>query len=265
MTTTYPPYRWLTLTQELDADRLWLSPVMAEAVALTAAAGRPSILVREQPRYVLLGPKDRRLPRITEAARELEREGIPVFMRIGGGSAVLLDHHCVSFAVARPCRDLTTLERNFREMAEGVILGLQALGLPAGFGAAAGSYCEGPYDLVVEGRKIAGVAQAIRRGFSLVSGMILVDQDPVSTTATIQRLYDMAGSTTRLRADAVTSLQALVHRPVSHQELFSCLEEGFRQAFGSLVPDPISEAEWDEAAALYPSRRFPPEETRTAS
>ena len=123
-------YRWIPITRQNHPDRLHLSPVVAEAIAITAAGGEPAVLVREQHRYLLLGPQDRRLPRIAEAARAAEADGWPAFLRIGGGSAVLLDEGTLSFGAARPCRDLTTLVRNFRELAAGAVAALHRVGLP---------------------------------------------------------------------------------------------------------------------------------------
>lgn len=250
-------YRWVTIRSQQDSDNFWLSPVMAEVIGHSAAEGHPTVLVREQPRYLLLGPKDRRLPRILEATKTVENEGWPVFMRIGGGSAVLLDDTCLSFAVARPCRDLTTLEKNFRELGQGAIEALHTLGLPAQFGAAPGSYCEGPYDLIVGGKKVAGISQAIRQGFALISGMILVSQDPKATTARIQRLYQEAGSDQRLSSDAVTSLETLLGHELSLETLRESLFQGFQTALGPLVSDRVRDEEWDRARAIYPVRRFP--------
>lgn len=250
-------YRWVELDQTREPDVFELSPVMAEAIAYTAAGGQPTILIRRQPPYLLLGPQDRRLPQLERAVNEVQAGGWPTFMRIGGGSAVLLDDRCLSFAVARPCRDFTTLERNFRELAGGVIRALHDLGLPAKFGQAAGSYCEGPYDIVVHGQKVAGVSQAIRRGFALVSGMVLLDQDPVATTAHIQRFYQSAGSDKVLQASAVTNLSRLLDRPILHAELTTALRGGFAAQF-SLVVDRLTAQERATAQTLYPLRRFPP-------
>jgi len=249
-------WRWIDVTRTEDPGRLRLAPVLAEVVAESAVDGRPAVLVRSQPRYLLLGPRDRRLPRVGEAVRRVEESGVPVFMRIGGGSAVLLDDRCLSFAAARPCRDLTQLERNFRELARGAARALQRLGLPVQFGAAPGSYCEGPWDLVVRGRKVAGIAQAIRRGYTVVSGMILVDQDPESTTAFVQQFYDWAGSTQVLRAGAVTSLAAELGRRVSQAELVEALRAGFSETL-PLEPSALTAEEWQRAEALYPLRQFP--------
>jgi len=252
-----PAYRWLTATRRNHPDRLHLSPVLAESVALTAAAGEPAVLVREQHRYLLLGPQDRRLPNVAQAAAAATAEGWPAYLRIGGGSAVLLDEGTISFGATRPCRDLTTLVKNFHELAQGAINALRRLGLPAQFGAAPGSYCEGPYDIIVDGQKVAGVAQAIRQGFTLVSGMLVVHQDPQWITERIQRLYREAGSSQVLSPSAVTSLHLLLGRIPSTEELVEALHAGFADVL-PLTPDEIRPLEWERAEELLPTRRFPP-------
>ncbi len=251
------PYRWLSATAANHGEQLHLSPVLAEAIAVTAAGGEPAVVVREQHRYLLLGPQDRRLPHIAAAARAAEADGWPAYIRIGGGSAVLLDENTLSFGAARPCRDLTTLVKNFHDLAAGAVAALRRLGLPAEFGAAPGSYCEGPYDIVVRGQKVAGVAQAIRQGFTLVSGMLVVQQDPVAITDRIQRLYREAGSTQKLSASAVTSVAQLLGRVPGTAELVGALRAGYAETL-ALADDDIRPDEWARAEALLPQRRFPP-------
>lgn len=238
-------------------DLVALSPVLPEALAETASAGEPVVLLRRQEPYVLLGPKDRRLPAFAEGVRQLARRGHPVYMRIGGGSAVYLDGNCLSFAVARPCRDLTSTDRNFRELAEGVVRGLRRLGVAARFGAAPGSYCEGPFDIVTRDppRKLAGVAQAIRGGFTLVSGMVLVSQDPAAATAIVQEFYRAAGDGRRLDPRAVTSLEREMGRPVTVEEAARALRRGFAEVF-ALCDDTVREAERACARKLAAARRL---------
>lgn len=235
---------------------LALSPVLAEVVAGSAAARQTSaVLIRRQTPYVLLGPQDARLPELTQAVQWLRAQSLPVFSRISGGSAVLLDPGCISFAVAKPCRDLTSWEQNFRQMTQGVITALRQLGFDAGFGRAVGSYCEGPYDLVVDGRKIAGVAQAIRGGFALISGMVLVTQDPVATTGLLQEFYRRAGSDRRLNPDAVTSLGQLAPQSgIDPDGVHTALVRGFSDQF-DLYSDPLTTPEVDVARRLYWQRQ----------
>ncbi|MCY0900109.1 MAG: lipoate--protein ligase family protein [Firmicutes bacterium] len=251
------PARLVRLSLDASPEELALSPVLAETVARWSADNAATaVVIRHQSPYILLGPKDRRLPRLADAVRWLEALGYPVFMRIGGGSAVLLDRDCISFAVSQPCRDLTRWEHNFRTMSQGVIAALHQLGIPAEFGRAVGSYCEGPYDLVVHGRKIAGIAQAIRQGFALVSGMLLVQQDPLATTQLLQEFYQRAGSSIVLDPAAVTALNQLPGMTgLTTPSVEAALVEGF-SAYYQLTPQPLTTAEIRIAQTLLVERRL---------
>lgn len=250
-------WRFLEVGAGGGKELLPLSPVLPEVVATTAAlSGEPVVLLRRQAPYLLLGPRDRRLPGFRAGLRAVAGRA-PVYLRIGGGSAVYLDGGSLSFAVARPCRDLSTTERNFRELTVGVLRGLERLGLAPRLGRAPGSYCEGPSDIVVgePPRKVAGVAQAIRRGFALVSGMVLVDQDPHVATAFVQSFYDAAGAGLRLRPEAVTSLARELGREVTLDEAARALRAGFAEAW-RLREDRIRPEEVERARELLRLRRL---------
>ena len=249
--------RYVHLSSDASDDQLRLSPVLAETVARWSADRESSaVVIRHQRPYILLGPKDRRLPRLSEAVAWLNSLGYPVFMRIGGGSAVLLDEECLSFAVSQPCRDFTVWADNFRSMAQGVIDGLQSIGIDAGFGRASGSYCEGPYDLVADGKKIAGIAQAIRGGFALVSGMLLIRQDPVRTTALLQEFYERAGSTLILDPNAVTALARLRGMArLDVEQVEAALKAGFSLHY-RLNDQPLTPKELELAQQLMTERQL---------
>lgn len=255
---TRPVYRLLQITPD-QPDWLPLSPVSAETMALSVAAGEalPTVLIRHQNPYILLGPKDGRLPDLPGGIAFLRSRGLTAFMRLGGGSAVLLDRDCVSFAVARPCRDVGAVARNYDELTLGVRIGLESLGLPVVFGAAVGSYCEGPNDLLVRGLKIAGVAQALRQGYALVSGMVLVRQDPVATTELLNRFYEAAGAEPSLTPAVVTSVAAEVGRAVTPEAVAEAITAGFSAVF-DLEPDRFAAREHARAAGLVRLRRVDP-------
>lgn len=244
--------RLLTITP--DSDWIDLSPVSAETMGLSVAERGLTILIRHQKPFVLLGPKDHRLPDLAGGIAWLQKQGLPVYDRIGGGAAVLLDEDCLSFAVARPCRDLGQITRNYDELTHGVRNALSGLGLDPVFGAAVGSYCEGPNDLLVGGLKVAGVAQSVRSGFALVSGMLLVRQDPAVATGVVNQFYAAAGANPDRKADVVTSIEAQIGRPIAPDEMLERLVAGFRECF-DLEPDSFTREERERAMALVPVRR----------
>lgn len=208
-----------------DPGLLDVSPGLAEWAGRQAAtSGEPHFVLRRQRGYFLLGPGDRRLPDLPSATRWASAKGIPVFRRIGGGSLIYLDEGCLSFAHAIACRDMAMAAGNFRQLTRPVLDGLRALGVEASFGRVTGSYCEGPWDLVSGTRKIAGTAQAIRNGFALVSGMLLVTQDGADATRRVNDFYERAGGGRPFDPTAVTSLHALSAGTVTMEALAAAIQ-----------------------------------------
>jgi octanoyl-[GcvH]:protein N-octanoyltransferase len=249
--------RYLDATD--DIDLISLSPALAEAVAMAVAAGdaAPTFCLRRQRPYVLLGPQDLRLPHVEDGARWLEAEGYPVRVRVGGGAAVLLDGDCLSFFAAIPSRGIGDVDRNFQELTRHVRLALERLGAPVAFGRAPGSFCEGPQDLVtMAGRKIAGVSQALRRGYALVSGMLLATQDPARSTALLQEFYRRSGSDRILRPSAVTSLREELGRGISVAQLRDAIVEAAVDIGWDGSARELLAAEREHAEELLERRRF---------
>lgn len=239
-----------------EADRAFpFSPVVAEAVSEAVAEGHqpPTVLLRYQRPYVLLGPADLRLPHIDKGLSWLEQHRLPVFVRISGGGAVLLDETCLSFSVSIPCRDLTMLRSNYERLAVGVIHGLRRLGITAGFAEVDRTFCPGPYDLAAGGRKIVGISQALRRGFAEVGGMILVSQDPVRATRLLEGFYAAAGNPRSFDPDHHTNVHLLCKRPVPMEEVLDVIIQGYSEHF-PLKKGELSAAELARAERLYVER-----------
>lgn len=253
----------------LDADdaAIALSPVMAET--LVAARARPGgcahvptlALVRRQRPYALLGPRDLRLPRLGEGVAFLERRGLPVYRRVGGGSLVVLDEDCLSFALAWPCANPGHAGAAVRLLAEPIIACLAALGAKAHLGAAAGSYCEGPSDVVLDdGRKVAGMSLALRGGWALLSGMLLVRQDPAYATGIVAGFEAASGGARQYLSAAVTRLDAALGRPLDPEATAEALLRAMAawagaDAAGFRTRAP-SGREREVARALLPERRL---------
>ncbi|MGC8489992.1 MAG: lipoate--protein ligase family protein, partial [Clostridia bacterium] len=95
----------------------------------------------------------------------------------------------------------------------------------------------------------------------LVSGMILVSQDPVATTRQIEELYRLGGEPHALRPEAVTNLEQLLNRPVAMEEVESALRAGFASMY-DLQPSVLDQGEWERATGLYAARQLGSGEVR---
>ncbi len=195
-----------------------------------------------EPPTVSLGygqPVDRRIN--LEACRCL---GIGLVRRPTGGSAVYHDTRLreVTYSVVASAGDFPgadDLLGTYRVIGRGLTAGLRRLGVPAELvpivkassRQAPPTFCfarTGSYELVVGGRKIVGSAQRRQAGAFLQHGSILLDADAERLRLLFPGQDPLAGMTT---------LAAVLGRPVGFDVLVPALVAGMREALGvELVP-----------------------------
>ncbi len=208
------------------------------------------------------------------AFEELRKRGFGFVRRPTGGRAVLHDQELTySLIVSEDYPNMPKgVTEAYRVLSEGLLLGFRALGLQAEmvnlasesekakYAAAAGSaVCfDSPswYELVVEGKKVAGSAQTRQKGVVLQHGSILLDLD-------IDALFDVLRFPServkermkRSFPDKAVAINELL-RAASRQEVkLPEVESAFRQGFAEamqveLVPGVITEEEQQLAAQL---------------
>jgi lipoate-protein ligase A len=203
----------------------------------------------------------------------LEREGIGFVRRPTGGRAVLHDKE-LTYSMIVP-EQYPGIPRNvteaYRVLSEGLVFGFRGLGLDAKMvqlaseedktkyatmGSAACFDSPSWYELVVEGRKIAGSAQVRQKGVVLQHGSILLDLD-------IDQLFRMLAFSNyrvrdRLRASftdkaiAINDLRKLVGLPeAALGEVAVSFSGGIAQAMNvKLEPAELSAEERELAERL---------------
>ncbi len=173
--------------------------------------------VWEGPRAVVASRADARLPGFAEARRHLAAAGWPVAVRESGGAAV---PHApgilhLSLAFRPPEGAPTTLEAAYALLLDPFIRLLGGFGLRARVGEVPRSFCDGRFNLVLDGRKIAGTAQRWRarpgaaipgRGAILAHALLLVDVDRSEVTGAVNRFYRLAGADRSFDADSLVTL-----------------------------------------------------------
>ena len=161
----------------------------------------------------LVAPRSyERLPRWAEACATSAQAGWPVQVRTSGGGLVPQGAGLWNLSLIWPAPGTTPIatESIYRSLSGELAAAFTRFGITAEARPVEGSFCDGRFNLAVDGRKCVGTAQAWRRvegrPIVLAHAVIVVAADPVALTDATNRFESLAGSTRRYRADALTSL-----------------------------------------------------------
>lgn len=189
--------------------------------------------------------------------------------RITGGRAVLHDQELTYSVVVRADHPLIpeSVTESYRVISTGLLHGFLDLGLDAYFAVPRtleeqaaltkprSSVCfdsSSWYELVVEGRKVAGSAQTRQRGVVLQHGSILLDLDVELLFELFQFSHERLKE--RLKKQFVhkaVAINQLLDKPVTVEEISPIFKQGFATALNlELVTDSLTEEEWELAQQL---------------
>lgn len=163
-----------------------------DMIRRAAEAGEESVRVWRPHRQVAFGPRDANDPAYPEARRIAESRGFEPVTRSVGGRAVAHTGATLAFArchaVEAPRRDL---RKRYRAASRDVRTALESIGVDATAGEPADSFCPGTHSIQAGG-KVAGIAQRVRDGAALVSGVVVVaDREAVADV--LEPVYEVLG------------------------------------------------------------------------
>ncbi|MFQ5773354.1 MAG: biotin/lipoate A/B protein ligase family protein [Kiloniellaceae bacterium] len=184
--------------------------------------GPPTVRVWDNGRALVVGRGETGLPRFGAAVAALAEEGWPVVVRDTGGTAVPQGPGIVNLSLVMPRHEehRVSLEAVYHALCAPLGRALHGMGVAVAFGEVPGSFCDGRYNLVARGRKIAGTAQAWRidggpgrrgRGYVLAHASLLVDCDLVPAIEIVNRFYRLAEAGRRpVSAEGATTVRECV-------------------------------------------------------
>lgn len=245
-------WRWIRSGERTPADNMAID----EAMLIAHSEGRTPPTVRFYgwaPATLSIGYFQKAEDEVDFA--ELNRQGIGFVRRPTGGRAVLHDRELTySMIVSEHYPDMpTTVNEAYRVLSEGLVRGFQRLGLraemvnlgmaeeKAKYASTAGSAAcfDSPswYELVVEGRKIAGSAQTRSRGVILQHGSILLEMDVDVLFSLLrfsnERVKERLKQSFHTKAVAINDICRMMGRPaVAYEEAEAAFRDGIGEGLG---------------------------------
>ncbi|MEL6206550.1 MAG: lipoate--protein ligase family protein [Pseudomonadota bacterium] len=182
----YGPLVFPDAAAGLDAEMTLLAAVAEGRAGASAFLWRATA-----PGFVVPRPFTR-APRWADVAAMFAAEGHPVVERKTGGGITPQGPGVLNLALAWTLGEGTprAIPAAYGAICAPLVAGFAALGMEAGPGAVAGSFCDGDFNLEVGGRKIVGTAQRWRRRSVMAHALILTDLEIAPSVARIGRLAE---------------------------------------------------------------------------
>lgn len=153
-----------------------------------------------------------RLPLFAAACDRWAARGLPVQVRASGGGLVPQGPGVLNLTLVWPAETVAALDIGgiYRALCSELAAALARLGIMVSTQAVEGSFCDGRYNLAVDGRKVVGTAQSWRRiagrQVVLAHAVIVVDADPQALTGEADAFEREIESGRHYRAEALTSV-----------------------------------------------------------
>lgn len=183
-----------------------------------------------------------RLPGFTEASETLADSGWPVLLRETGGEPVPQSSATVNIALvyAQPGTDADRdrIENAYRRLCQPILDLLTELGGQASLGEVDGAFCDGRFNVNLDGRKMVGTAQRWRqsqggtRPVVLAHGALLLDNERQQMVAAVNRFNELCELEARVRAQSHIALYEAF--PEGGFDVLERLNQSYRQMLARL-------------------------------
>ncbi|MCV4269729.1 lipoate--protein ligase family protein [Pseudomonas capsici] len=183
-----------------------------------------------------------RLPGFTEASETLADSGWPVLLRETGGEPVPQSSATVNIALvyAQPATDADRdrIENAYRRLCQPILDLLTELGGQASLGEVDGAFCDGRFNVNLDGRKMVGTAQRWRqsqggtRPVVLAHGALLLDNERQQMVAAVNRFNELCELDARVRAQSHIALYEAF--PEGGFDVLERLNQSYRQMLARL-------------------------------
>ena len=180
-----------------------------------------------------------RLPAFAAASQVSAEAGWPVLLRETGGEPVPQSAATVNIALVyappRSESDQGRIETGYQRLCQPICDFLLELGGDASVGEIDGAFCDGRYNVNLNGRKMVGTAQRWRqsggRPVGLIHGAMLLDNEREELIEAVNRFNQTCGLEQRVRAESHIAL----HEAFPAPDAISRLDRLYRQMLASFL------------------------------
>lgn len=184
-----------------------------------------------------------RLEQFDPACQAVEASGWPVLLRETGGEPVPQSPATLNIALVyvapRSEGDLNRIETAYQRLCQPLCNVLQAWGGSASVGEVDGAFCDGRYNVNLDGRKWVGTAQRWRQGLGgsrpvvLVHGAALLDNERESMVAAVNLFNERCALEQRCLASSHVALNEVF----AGAPLLDALQQRFEQILVRVAKD----------------------------
>lgn len=177
---------------------------------------------------LILGMLDRRLPKCEQAIKEVRTHGYRAVVRNVGGLAVVADEGIMNFSFILPKRqgEKLSIQDAYLLMVQFVSKVFQSYGKALDYYMIEDSYCPGDFDMSIDGKKFAGIAQRrFKEGVS-VSIYLSVCGNQKQRGELVRKFYEkgLAQDSTSFKfpmvnPDSMANLSDLLQVPLTVQDV----------------------------------------------
>ncbi len=258
---------WRLVWNDLDSSAVATHYALEEAIGQTVAEKAAPATVRmwQGPQGISVAKKDIRTASGQRAAQMMKDVGWPVYVRQSGGTAVPHGPGTLNFSLflPRPQEPQWSIEAIYRALGLPIQMMLaDCFGLPSTFEAVPGSFCDGNFNVVIYGKKVAGTAQVWkggpagmssgRPGYILAHATLLTHLDREAAVSALNAFYQLATNTRPVEVETVGTVQQFTN--LEAEELDQKVQAGLLAALEELTGvekiEAPSEAEWRIARSL---------------
>ncbi|OJF92914.1 lipoate--protein ligase family protein [Alkalibacterium sp. 20] len=188
--------------------------------------------------YVILGMMDTKLPFLNDALQIFSSYNFPYLVRNSGGLAVVSDEDILNFSLIFP-EEETRLSINdgYTRMHKIIQAAFSSFDEQIDAYEISDSYCPGEFDLSVNGKKIAGIAQRRLKGGIAIMIYLSVSGDQQKRAEMIRTFYDVGLKQKEtkwdfpmVRPESMTTLEQALNHPFTVEDVKKLIKAVFTDA-----------------------------------